>query len=485
MLMAPHHLLTEWCLAGEDLADAHLKEVEDADIQYRLPGSDGNSSVQQQPQQAARREPVHHPVQRHQLPPPAVLQLVPQQLPRQLPQPLPQQLPQLAEEQVLPQQDQQLLQGVLQLQQSLDQQQDPQELKKQVQQLITSVQHRLSSSQLQQGQGQQQSLVGQQEAAQQQVVHQPTAAQQQVAQQLPGAAQQQVAQQLLRAAQQQVTQQPPRAAQQQVAEAWQTGGSSPVQQFTSCLSELEFDPLNPAAAAAAHPLSAPFAELIESPLQQMRPPPALQDVQGDWAYIHKRGVGMMAVAPPSPSPQRKLVLVQASQRSSMVAPSATADPLPAMQHGVPVYSTASIAMPSTATATQGAALEAPAIMSSGTVAVQQQPRQLRAIPELRTMSSMTQLYKVVVHGNELAGTLSFADMEKADPKWRSTFSRQRYAEFKGAVDEIDRLAVVAGMAPLDMAAQMDADRLNQKNKGVAGYVKKLLSARSTRNKGMH
>ena len=166
-------------------------------------------------------------------------------------------------------------------------QQDPQELKMQVQQLITSVQHCLSSSQLQQGQGQQQSLVGQQEAAQQQVVHQPTAAQQQVAQQLPGAAQQQVAQQLLRAAQQQVTQQPPRAAQQQVAEAWQTGGSSPVQQFTSCLSELEFDPLNPAAAAAAHPLSAPFAELIESPLQQMDADRLNQKNRGVAGYVEE------------------------------------------------------------------------------------------------------------------------------------------------------------------------------------------------------
>ncbi len=101
------------------------------------------------------------------------------------------------------------------------------------------------------------------------------------------------------------------------------------------------------------------------------------------------------------------------------------------------------------------------------------------------MSSMAQLYKVVVHRNELAGTLSFADMEKAAPKWESTFSRQRYAEFKGAVDEIDRLAGIAGISPSDMAAKMDTDRLEQKNKGVAGYVKELLSARSNRNKGMH
>ena len=154
-------------------------------------------------------------------------------------------------------------------------QQDPQELKKQVQQLITSVQHRLSSSQLQQGQGQQQSLVGQQEAAQQQVIHQPIAAQQQVAQQLPGAARQQVAQQL------------PRAAQQQMAKAWQTGGSSPVQQLTSCMSELEFDPLNPAAAAAAHPLSAPFAELIESPLQQMDADRSNQKNKGVAGYVEE------------------------------------------------------------------------------------------------------------------------------------------------------------------------------------------------------
>ena len=47
------------------------------------------------------------------------------------------------------------------------------------------------------------------------------------------------------------------------------------------------------AQAAAHPLSAPFAELITSPLHHLQPPPALQDVRGEWAYIHKPGVGTM------------------------------------------------------------------------------------------------------------------------------------------------------------------------------------------------
>jgi len=35
-----------------------------------------------------------------------------------------------------------------------------------------------------------------------------------------------------------------------------------------------------------------------------------------------------------------------------------------------------------------------------------------------------------------------------------------------------------------MAAKIDADRLEQKNKEVAGYVKELLAARSERNKGV-
>lgn len=74
--------------------------------------------------------------------------------------------------------------------------------------------------------------------------------------------------------------------------------------------------------------------------------------------------------------------------------------------------------------------------------------------------------------------------KKANPKSRTTFSRQRYAEIKGAVDEIDRLAVLAGITASDMAAKIDADRLEQKNKEVAGYVKELLAARSERNKGV-
>ncbi len=53
------------------------------------------------------------------------------------------------------------------------------------------------------------------------------------------------------------------------------------------------------AQAATHPLSAPFAELITSPLHHLRPPPALQDVRGAWAYIHKPGVGTIPIAPPS------------------------------------------------------------------------------------------------------------------------------------------------------------------------------------------
>lgn len=53
------------------------------------------------------------------------------------------------------------------------------------------------------------------------------------------------------------------------------------------MSELEFDPLNPAAAAAAHPLSAPFAELIESPLQQMDADRLNQKNRGVAGYVEE------------------------------------------------------------------------------------------------------------------------------------------------------------------------------------------------------
>ncbi|KAL0020564.1 hypothetical protein WJX77_003609 [Trebouxia sp. C0004] len=86
------------------------------------------------------------------------------------------------------------------------------------------------------------------------------------------------------------------------------------------------------AQAAAHPLSAPFAELITSPLHHLRPPPALQDVRGEWAYIHRPGVGTMAIEPPSASPFKKLAAAQASQQLHYGSTTVQ------VHQGLPVYS---------------------------------------------------------------------------------------------------------------------------------------------------
>ena len=85
------------------------------------------------------------------------------------------------------------------------------------------------------------------------------------------------------------------------------------------------------AQAAAHPLSAPFSELITYPLHHLRPPPALQDVRGEWAYIHKPGVGTMAIAPPSASPSKKLAAAQALQQLRYGSTSIQ------VHQGLPVY----------------------------------------------------------------------------------------------------------------------------------------------------
>ncbi len=97
---------------------------------------------------------------------------------------------------------------------------------------------------------------------------------------------------------------------------------------------------------------------------------------------------------------------------------------------------------------------------------------------------MAQLYATMAHGDAITGTPSFADMEKADPKWKSSFSRQRLAEFNGALQEINSRAAAANVAPSEVVTQMDMDRLNKTNTGVAGYVKGLLHIRTQRNKGM-
>ena len=221
------------------------------------------------------------------------------------------------------------------------------------------------------------------------------------------------------------------------------------------------------AQAAAHPLSAPFAELITSPLHHLRPPPALQDVRGEWAYIHKPGVGTMPIAPPSASPAKKLAAAQASQQlrygSSAVVQ---------VHQGLPVYS-------ATAGAAAGASDSVAQALTGQFDAAQ--PKKKRPFPELKTFQSIEQLYKTAIHGDALSNTPSFDEMQKADPDWRKNMP-QRFDEFNGILKEIELQAAERQVSPETVAAAMDQDR-NNKKQPVAKYVKEVGKLRAKRNKG--
>jgi len=215
-------------------------------------------------------------------------------------------------------------------------------------------------------------------------------------------------------------------------------------------------------------MAAPFAELITSPLNCMRPPPALQDVRGDWSYIHKHGIGTMAIAPPSASPTRKLAAAQAclqlQQGSRAVA----------VHQGLPVYC-ASNAREAT-----------PAVASSVAQTLvghfdAVQPRK-RPFPELKTFQSIVQLHNIATHGDAMKGTPSFDDMQKADPAWRKNF-RQRYHEFTSILQEISLRASQSQTSAERVAAAMDQDR-QQKKQQVASYVKEIGKMRAQRNRGI-
>ncbi|KAL0022058.1 hypothetical protein WJX77_011717 [Trebouxia sp. C0004] len=216
------------------------------------------------------------------------------------------------------------------------------------------------------------------------------------------------------------------------------------------------------AQAAAHPLSAPFAELITSPLRHLRPPPALQDVRGEWAYMHKPGVGTMPIAPLSASPAKKMAAAQASQQLHYGS-SATVQ----VHQGLPVYSAAAGAADSVAQALTGQFDAA-------------QPNKKRPFPELKTFQSIEQLYKTAMHGDALSNTPSFDEMQKADPDWRKNM-RQRFHEFNGILKEIELQAAARQVPPETVATAMDQDR-NNKKQPVAKYVKELGKLRAKRNK---
>ena len=139
------------------------------------------------------------------------------------------------------------------------------------------------------------------------------------------------------------------------------------------------------------------------------------------------------------------------------------------------------------TASGGIAPGALVVVSTQSDAVQRQPKPMHPFPGLKTFQTIAQLYEIVMHGDKTSGILSFAERKKADPNWvsESFQHRQRYCEIVRAMSEIERKAEIAGVAASDIAAQMDADRLTKKNKGVSGYVQELLAARPQRKRGMH
>jgi len=220
------------------------------------------------------------------------------------------------------------------------------------------------------------------------------------------------------------------------------------------------------AQAAAHPLSAPFAELITSPLHHLRPPPALQDVRGEWAYIHKPGVGTMAIAPPSASPSKKLAAAQASQQLRYGSTTVQ------VHQGLPVYS-------ANGAAAAGASDSVAQALTGQFDAAQ--PKKKRPFPELKTFQSIQQLYKIAMHGDALSNTPSFDEMQKADPDWRKNM-RQRFHEFSGILKEIEQQAAERQVSPDTIATAMDQDR-NDKKQPVAKYVKEVGKLRAKRNRG--
>ena len=198
--------------------------------------------------------------------------------------------------------------------------------------------------------------------------------------------------------------------------------------------------VDPRTAAALHPLSAPVAAHGGLPEQQVLPPPGLQDAQSNRAHVDE---SMMAAAQPLTSSQRRLAVGQW-----------------ACQHSVPVHQ------------------QALAIAAYQTDSTNACP-----FPQLKAFKSIANLYSTVVDGDGAAGVQSLAKHQNAHPAWKSNVSRQRLAEFRGAIEEIAMRAAAANIAPCEVAAQMDLDR-SIKQQGVAGYVKELLKLRAQRNKGM-
>ena len=125
----------------------------------------------------------------------------------------------------------------------------------------------------------------------------------------------------------------------------------------------------------------------------MQPPPALQDVQGEWAHIHKPDVGSRAIAIPSASPSKKLAAAQASQQ---------------LRYGgttVQIHQGLSVYRANAGAATSAAAEASDSLPQAVTGQFDAaQPKKKRPLPELGTIHSIEQLYKTTMHGNALSNS---------------------------------------------------------------------------------
>ena len=188
---------------------------------------------------------------------------------------------------------------------------------------------------------------------------------------------------------------------------------------------------------------------------------------GGWSYIHKHGIGTMAVAPPSASPTKKHAAAQASLQLQQGSRALT------VHQGLPVY-TASNRVGATP-AVAGDLAQALAGQFSAV-----QPRR-RPFPQLSTFQNIVQLHNIATHGDEMKGTPSFAQLQAADPDWRKNF-RQRFHEFNGLLQEISMRAAQGSISAERVAADMDRDRTNKKQP-VATYVKEIGKLRANRKRG--
>ena len=226
---------------------------------------------------------------------------------------------------------------------------------------------------------------------------------------------------------------------------------------------------------AQHPLTAPFADHMTSPPNYLRPSPAMRDLTGNWSYMHKMGVGTMAVAPPSPSPNSKLLAVQ--QRSQIVGSTAQT------YRGVPVYGS----LPTAATASASTSLAA--VPSSG--AAQQRPSAksvqrmpYREVKSLSTNTSIVNLVTYVLCGDPLSNILSFEAEVAAEKHWpRDKGSGKRVSEYNQFVAKVKQRAAEQRCSWQEVAAAMDAGR-SQRGCQVAKFVKEIMYPHRVQHKGM-